>query len=107
MLRGIRQFQNPYVVASSNFLPEYEIENCVFCKKCTKLCPMYAIQHHFGHESDKSDEKILINHDLCIGCGVCAFNCPKDALTMVKKYTKMPPEKLAEQAQELIEGRIH
>ncbi|MFW9881055.1 MAG: hypothetical protein ACFFG0_48955 [Candidatus Thorarchaeota archaeon] len=37
MLRGIRQFNNPNIIASSNFLPQYEIENCVFCKKCTEF----------------------------------------------------------------------
>ena len=107
MLKGISKFRNPNMVANSNFLPEYIKENCIFCEKCVDLCPMRAIHHHFGHEKDKSDQKIMINLDLCIGCGVCAFNCPKDALAMVKKFTKMPPTNTMAAAQDFIEGRIH
>ena len=102
MLRGIRQFKNPYVVASSNFLPEYEIKNCAFCKKCTILCPMYAIE--LANE-DTEDEHIVIDYDRCIGCGVCAFNCPNEALTMVKKFTKIPAANFMEAATRYMEGR--
>lgn len=103
MLRGIRQFKNPYVVASSNFLPEYEIENCAFCKQCTKLCPMYTIELV---DEDSEDKRIVIDYDRCIGCGVCAFNCPKGALTMVKKFTKIPAADSMEAAKKYMEGRI-
>ena len=107
LLRGLTKFRNPNSVATSNFRPEYEKESCIFCEKCVDICPMYAVQHHYGHKKDKSDETIMINHDLCIGCGVCAFNCPKGAITMVKKYQKIPAEKLTEQAQAVVEGRFH
>ena len=107
MLKGITKFRNPNMVASSNFLPEYNKNNCTFCEKCVNLCPMRAIQHHFGHNKNKSDQKIMINLDLCIGCGVCAFNCPKDALVMVKKFTDIPPQDAMEAAQKFVEGRIH
>ncbi|NVM52693.1 MAG: 4Fe-4S binding protein [Candidatus Helarchaeota archaeon] len=107
LLRGLTKFRNPNSVATSNFLPEYEKESCIFCEKCVDICPMYAIQHHYGHKKDKSDETIMINNELCIGCGVCAFNCPKGAIIMVKKYEKVPAEKPAEQAQAMVEGRIH
>ena len=102
MLRGIRQFQNPNVVANSNFLPEYEIENCVFCKKCTTLCPMNAIELA---DEDTEDKHIVIDYDRCIGCGVCAFNCPNEALTMVKKFTKIPAANFNEAAAKYMEGR--
>ena len=82
-------------------------ELCTGCGICVDICPMYAIQHHFGHKKDKSDEVILIDQDLCIGCGVCAFNCKKGAITMVKKYTVMPPEKLTDGAKQFIDGRLH
>ena len=103
MLRGIRQFQNPNAVANSNFLPEYEIENCIFCKKCTTLCPMNAIE--LANE-DTEEKHIVIDYDKCIGCGVCAFNCPNEALTMVKKFTKIPAANFIEAAVRYMEGRI-
>ncbi len=104
MLRGIRQFENPNVVASSNFLPQYEKENCIYCKKCTKLCPMYAIELV---NEETEDKLIVIDHDRCIGCGVCAFNCPKEALTMVKILTKIPAANFTEAMSRNIEGRAH
>ncbi len=102
MIRGIRQFKNPNVVASSNFLPEYNIENCVSCKQCTKLCPMYAIELV---DEETEDKRIVIDYDKCIGCGVCAFNCPKEAITMVKKFTKIPAANFMEAATRHIKGR--
>jgi Pyruvate/2-oxoacid:ferredoxin oxidoreductase delta subunit len=103
MLRGIKLFNNPNVVASSNFLPEYDIENCIFCKKCTKICPMYTIDLL---DEDTEDARIVINYEKCIGCGVCAFNCPKGALTMVKKFAKIPAADSMEAAKRYMEGRI-
>ena len=102
MLRGIRQFNNPNTVASSNFLPEYEIENCVFCKKCTELCPMYTIELI---DEDNENKRIEINTDRCIGCGVCAFNCKSEAITMVKNFTKIPAENMKEAMVRNIKGR--
>ena len=107
LLRGLTKFKNPNAFAKSNFVPDWKKDDCIFCEKCVELCPMYAIQHHFGHEKDKSDEEIMINYDFCIGCGVCAYNCQKGAITMVKKYATMPPEKPLDSAKEFIEGRIH
>ena len=103
MLRGIKLFKNPNVVASANFLPEYELENCVFCKQCTKLCPMYTIELV---DEDSDDKRIVIDYGRCIGCGVCAFNCQKEALTMVKKFTKIPAPDFMEAAKRYMEGRI-
>ena len=102
MLRGIRQFNNPNVVASSNFLPQYEIENCVFCKKCTELCPMYTIELI---DEDSENKRIEINTDRCIGCGVCAFNCKSEAITMVKKFDKIPVETMRDLMIQNIKGR--
>ena len=99
MLRGLSQFNDPGLVANSNFIPEYEQDNCIFCKKCVTLCPMYAITEV------EDEEKISIDLDRCIGCGVCAFNCPEEALTMVKKYEKIPALNTIEAMTKTIEGR--
>ncbi len=107
LLRGLTKFRNPNALTVSNFVPEWSRDGCIYCEKCVEMCPLYAISHHFGHEKDKNDEKIMINYDLCIGCGVCAFNCSKGVITMIKKYAKIPPEKPLDFAKEFIEGRIH
>lgn len=101
MLRGLTQFKDPGLVTNSNFVPEYDEEKCIFCLKCTTLCPMYVISEVEG------DEKITIDYDRCIGCGVCAFNCPEEALTMVKKYNKMPAVNAMEAMTKNVSGRTH
>ena len=106
-LRGLSKFRNPSAVAKSNFQPEYSRDPCQFCETCVEKCPMRAIQHHYGHASDKSDEKIMINRNLCIGCGTCAFNCPTGAITMVKKLTQVPNKDMTEMATHFLEGRVH
>ena len=103
MLRGIRQFHNPNTVASSNFIPEYGIAQCIFCQKCVKLCPMYTIEL-VDEETD--NKRIEINLDRCIGCGVCAFNCPEGAITMIKKFTKVPSQNFAAAAKRYMEGKM-
>lgn len=104
MLRGIRQFNDPNLVATSNFLPEYEKSNCIFCLKCTELCPMQVIELK---DEDSEDKRISINIDRCIGCGVCAFNCPEEALTMVKRFDKVPVRNMASMMTEYIKGRTN
>ena len=102
MLRGVRQFDNPNVVATSNFLPEYEKENCIFCLKCNEICPMEIIELV---DEGGEEQRISINYDRCIGCGVCAFNCPEEALSMVKKFDKVPVENMMLAMTKTIEGR--
>jgi Pyruvate/2-oxoacid:ferredoxin oxidoreductase delta subunit len=102
MLRGIRQFNDPNVVATSNFLPEYDKSNCIFCLTCTELCPMQVIE--FLDEGSE-EQCISIDFKRCIGCGVCAFNCPEEALTMVKKYDKVPVNTMTQLMSKYIEGR--
>jgi len=104
MLRGIRQFNDPNLVATSNFLPEYEKDNCIFCLTCTEICPMQVIELI---DEDSEEQRISINTDRCIGCGVCAFNCPEEALTMVKRFDKVPVENMTQMMTKYIQGRTN
>ncbi len=104
MLRGIRQFDDPNLVATSNFFPEYEKSNCIFCLQCIELCPMEVIELK---DEDIEDKRIFINKDRCIGCGVCAFNCPEEALTMVKRFDKVPVKNMATAMTKYIKGRTN
>ncbi|MEI6875770.1 MAG: 4Fe-4S binding protein, partial [Spirochaetota bacterium] len=47
-------------------------ENCVSCHRCISVCPVKFCQ-------DASGDAVVINHDLCIGCGCCIDACTHDA----------------------------
>lgn len=57
--------------------PVVNHDTCIYCLRCYLLCPDGTIF--------KDDGKINIDMDYCKGCGVCAHECPKDAITMVKE----------------------
>jgi MinD superfamily P-loop ATPase len=69
---------NPEIKKTMGFhgLPIASItsEKCIGCKKCYEACQFQAI-----------DENIHLNKDLCEGCGVCAFVCPVDAISLVER----------------------
>lgn len=59
------------------FRPVVDHDACVYCLRCYLLCPDGTII--------KDNGQIKIDMDYCKGCGVCAHECPKDAIEMVKE----------------------
>ena len=85
--------ERQYSVQQSNFAPQFNMELCVKCETCLRKCPVDAIYHRWPLESDSSDEKMVLREDKCIGCGICAVNCPKEAIKMMKVRDIEPPER--------------
>jgi Pyruvate/2-oxoacid:ferredoxin oxidoreductase delta subunit len=50
---------------------------CDYCEVCVLICPDLCITR------DPVTRGIVIDLDLCKGCGLCAHYCPKGALAMV------------------------
>ena len=56
------------------FKPVKDDERCNECLLCWIYCPEACIT-----------KKLSINYDYCKGCGICAVECPRNAIQMVKE----------------------
>lgn len=66
---------------------------------------MKAKVYHAPHDSEP--ERILFLEERCIGCGLCAYHCPNDAIVLVKVKDQVP-EKTPREAMIRVEAeRIH
>ena len=75
--------------------PYVEVENCIGCGNCIRVC---------AHDAPKiTDRKAFIDHDKCVGCGRCIGVCPKDAVCPPNDESNDIPEySLA-----VVKGRPH
>ncbi len=105
ILRGLSALHNPRAFAKSNFLPLRDDELCNTCRKCIRICPMEANTYHASH--DNEPDRILFLEERCIGCGLCAYNCPNNALKLIKVKDAVP-EKTPREAMMRVEAeRVH
>lgn len=75
-----------------------EIEDCIVCDKCAKICPVNCIDiepvravEEFGKTSDGTPLRIYaakfdIDMAKCCFCGLCTTVCPTECLTMTSEY---------------------
>ncbi len=79
---------------ASNYLAEFNSENCNGCGLCEKRCPMEIVTLEASEKANNKKGKIaVLKGGSCIGCGVCAYKCPTESieLTIREEITK-PPE---------------
>lgn len=57
------------------------LDRCVMCGKCQRVCPAEAIV--------VTGETVSIDADRCIGCGQCVERCKKGALFLVERKEAM------------------
>lgn len=60
------------------FKPLIDEEKCIKCQRCWMYCPEIAIEIKTREQVPK------IKYDFCTGCGICANECPVDAIKMVR-----------------------
>jgi formate hydrogenlyase subunit 6/NADH:ubiquinone oxidoreductase subunit I len=75
-----------------------EIDDCIVCDKCAKICPVNCIDiepvravEEFGKTSDGTPKRIYaarfdIDMAKCCFCGLCTTVCPTECLTMTKVF---------------------
>jgi len=72
-MRG--QFQKPQFTAFRQSRCLHHVSRKTSCQLCLDACPLSAIQSLKG--------KLVFNHYLCQGCGVCELVCPAAAVRLV------------------------
>ena len=59
------------------------------CHKCSTVCPSGAIAHITLKQKQQTKiANAVLNEDICIRCGVCAYECPKQII--IKKRGQFP-----------------
>jgi 2-oxoacid:acceptor oxidoreductase gamma subunit (pyruvate/2-ketoisovalerate family)/2-oxoacid:acceptor oxidoreductase delta subunit (pyruvate/2-ketoisovalerate family) len=56
------------------FSPKYDKEKCTMCNFCWFYCPEGCIY--------RKEDRMDFDMDYCKGCGICANECPADAIKM-------------------------
>ncbi|MGL1885249.1 MAG: 4Fe-4S binding protein [Reichenbachiella sp.] len=99
---GIVTLQYPFqefpVPDNGRYQLHNEIDDCIVCDKCAKVCPVNCIDiepvratEEIGKTSDGTSKKIHaakfdIDMSKCCFCGLCTTVCPTECLTMTKEY---------------------
>jgi electron transport complex protein RnfB len=76
-LVSLNKHPRPAEVVTSNFIAEFEPENCINCGICIDRCQMHAIT--------EGDSHVTFNAARCIGCGLCVSTCSSQALKLSRK----------------------
>ncbi|HOX83761.1 MAG TPA: 4Fe-4S binding protein [Chryseolinea sp.] len=99
---GIATIQYPYemqpVPDNGRYRLHNEIDDCIVCDKCAKICPVDCIDiepikatEEIGKTSDGTPKRIYaarfdIDMGKCCFCGLCTTVCPTECLTMTKVF---------------------
>jgi len=57
------------------------LQGCTGCEVCIQVCPVPNCIDKFG--DDPNNFGVYVNYDICIGCMLCAKDCPWDTIRMV------------------------
>ncbi|HVS93201.1 MAG TPA: 4Fe-4S dicluster domain-containing protein [Mucilaginibacter sp.] len=79
---------------------DVEIDDCIVCDLCAKICPVDCIDIEqikatelIGHTSDGSPKRIYaakfdIDMAKCMYCGLCTIVCPTECIIMTNTYDR-------------------
>ncbi len=82
VLLGISKFGYPNSVVTSNYIAGNDPESCTECGNCVEACPIDAVE-------SQSEGPPQVNESLCMGCGVCALDCPAESMRLNKRKRRV------------------
>ena len=98
----------------ASYVPKWDASKCIQCGFCSFVCPHATIRQFALTEEEVNNApiafdtidangkakglkfRIQVSPDNCVGCGLCAKECPKQALTMVDVHDMMHEAPLAD-----------
>ncbi len=105
MLRGLTEMGNPRAFAKSNFVAHKNDDACILCRRCIEICPFRCYYYHWGH--DDEPERIGFIEERCVGCGLCSYHCPVNAITLIKVRNEIPEEGPRDAMMRVERERLH
>jgi ferredoxin len=90
-LEAVRRFSPMQPIATTNYIPRINQDDCVSCGKCERVCPVLAVSMEEAgpSEAGSGKKRPVIDETICLGCGVCARNCPKKAIILQRRPIKV------------------
>ena len=90
-LLGISKHGYAHVVVTSSFIAEVAESECLGCGKCSKACPIKAIEMVPITENPGSKKKAnpKVDKSICLGCGVCGLKCSAKAIRLAQRKERV------------------
>lgn len=97
-LLAVRKYDQPSLLATSNFVASVDTAECTGCGVCEDRCPMGAIS--------MDGEIAVVDPKRCIGCALCVTGCEFEAVGLERR-TDLPetPGSMPELGIELLRSR--
>jgi len=106
---AMKKYGHKGTLTPSNFRITVNQSTCTGCGLCVKRCPMEALHLEDMPEAkgrkniitgrdgrqreltNKTGRSAVLDPELCIGCGVCAYKCPSQSLALARNHVEHHP----------------
>jgi NAD-dependent dihydropyrimidine dehydrogenase PreA subunit len=86
IIKGLKRSPAPSQMISARYLVQLKEEDCTSCEACISRCWVQALK--------MEDGKLTRDEKRCIGCGLCMYVCPTEALYLEPREAgKIPLKK--------------